>query len=159
MDAASVRRLAAAALTDVGLPLAGQSRWTVETEELAWFVRLDRGASYSPWTAEFGVVVLAWPSEGVEHLRQDYALHGEAVPDSAAAYRWNDHRSYFTAAFDHREDALPDEEREVAFAFMASDIADLFTTVRDLPTLVAEVQGQRLGGFVHRRLHEAAEKG
>lgn len=158
MDAATVRRLVAAALTDVGLQRAGRSRWTVETEELTWFVRLDRGTSYSPWTAEFGVVVLAWPSDGVEHLRQDYALHGEAVPDSASAYRWNDHRSYFTAAFDHREDALPDDERQVAFAFMASDLAALFSAVPGLPALVAEIRGQRLGGFVHRRLREAAEK-
>lgn len=133
--------------------------WKAETEALLWSVRLDRGASYSPWTAEFSVTVRAWSSDGVEHLRQEYALHGESVPASAAAYRWNDHRSYFTAAFDHRQDALPDDERARAFVFMATDLIGLFSTVRHVAALVDAVREQRVGGFVHGRLREAASEG
>lgn len=156
MDASTVHRLASDALSNVGLERIRRSHWRVMTDDLLWSVRLDRGASYSTWSAMFSVAVHDWPDEG-EQLTQDYALHGDAVPPSAAVYRWDDHRSYFTAAFDHRQDALPEQERAVAFAFMASDLLALFSSVASLDRLLTEVRVQRLGGLVLRRLRQAAE--
>lgn len=150
-----MHRMAAVALDRVGLTRRGRSRWVVSTEELDWSVVLDRGASSRSWAVEFAACVRAWSSDGVEHLRQDYAAHSGGVPPSAAAYRWDDHASYFTAALDHGYDgpaALPEDERAVAFAFMAGELSALFATVRDVPSLVAEVHAGRLGGAVHRRL-------
>lgn len=123
---------------------------------MLWSIRLDRGASYSRWAAEFSTAVRAWPEEN-EHLRQDYALHGDAVPPSACAYRWDDHRSYFTAAFDHTSDGLPESERATAFGFMAVDLRSLFSTITTLDALAAAVRRGEVGGYVHRRLREAAE--
>lgn len=156
-----MHRLASEALSAVGLERRGRSRWRNQSDELIWTVRLDRGRSWSPWTAQLAAVVREWSSgDGNDdvHLQQDYCLHGNAVPDSAESYRWNDHRSYFTAAFDHHHDLMPADERPRAFEFMAADVAALFASVRDLAALVAEIRENRLGGFVHHRLREAAER-
>lgn len=153
-----MHRLAARALTDAGLERHGRSRWTRRSDELVWVAELDRGASWSRWTAMFGAVVRAWspdadaPHVHHAHVSQEYARYGDVVPPAAAGTRFDDHLSWYTAAFDHTHELLTADDRAEAFAVMAADLVRLFDRVRTREELVAAVEAGEVGGFVHRRL-------
>lgn len=160
MEAKQVHRLAADAMSSVGLVPAGRSRWFLTSDDLVWVAELDRGSASSPWSLQFGCVVREWlpdassPGYADCHVSQDYSNHGSIVPPPAASSRFNDHRSYFTLVFDHRHDDITEEERREAFECMAADLAGLFGDTATVEDLAAAVRQETLGGLVHRRVRE-----
>jgi hypothetical protein len=88
-------------------------------------------------------------------VSSDFGLRflGNSVPAAAEGTRFNDHRSYFTMAFDLDHGLIPDEERWAAVSFAAHDLANLMNSVKTIGDLAGLLQHDILtNAFVSRDL-------
>jgi hypothetical protein len=114
----------------------------------------------SAWSVMTGIVVRQWHT-GLDRPRHhdgdvivEYRALGDAVPSAAAGPRFDDHLSYCTMVFDHRNDLADEDERRAAFAFMSADLTRLVREVPTLAGLKAAVADGLFRGFIRRQLRE-----
>jgi len=131
------------------------------SEQLIWVVEPERRRGEAKWSLCIGCLSRALepseesPHENECHLISEYVYFGESVPEAAVGTRFDDHRSYFTMAFDLDHDLISDEERRAAVLFAARDLAERMGAVRTVDDLAGLLRRKELvNAFVHRDLKE-----
>ncbi len=129
------------------------------SDELVWVVEPERRRGEAKWSFRIGCLSRALepgkesPRENECHLTSDYVFFGDSVPDAAVGTRFDDHRSYFTMAFDLDHDLISDEERRAAVLFAAQDLAKRMGAAKTIGD-IAELLRRKIlvNAFVHRDL-------
>lgn len=131
------------------------------SEQLIWVVEPERHRGEAKWSFRIGCLSRALapgkesPHDNECHLMSDYVFFGDSVPDAAAGTRFDDHRSYFTMAFDLDHGLISDEERRMAVLFAARDLADRMGAVGTIDDLAGLLRRKELvNAFVSRDLKE-----
>lgn len=157
MDATALHAAASKAMNAETFERRGRSWWFAIKPNLVWLFELDR-ESHSSWAMMVGAQPIAGDKSLPSHANEcavyiDYSLLGSHVPDEAIDSRFDDHKSYFTIVFDHRNDLISHGQRDEAHGFMAEDLqahADRIQTTASLLAAVAD--GMFDEGLVHRAL-------
>lgn len=146
------------AFTDRGFERKGLCFY-LRSAEVVWVIEPERVFSGSGWALRLGCLVrsinqdLPFPRENQCHLTSDYAFISDSMPDSAVAYRFNDHRSYFAMAFSLEHGIMADSERLSAVRFAASDLRTHLDSLMDIKSIAcAASMGLFENGFLDPRL-------
>jgi hypothetical protein len=131
------------------------------SDELIWVVEPERRRGEAKWSFRIGCLSRALapgiesPHDNECHLTSDYVFFGDSVPGGAAGTRFDDHRSYFTMAFDLDHDLISDDERRAAVTFAAEDLAERMSAVKTIGDLCEFLRRKSLvNAFIHRALKE-----